>query len=147
MAKREMITYPTRKLLGVIDDPDRGREAVAALQATGVPAADIRLLLGEEGRIDLGRLGRRPNLLSRAVRVFQFMSMDQLPDFLVYERALLDGRAVIAVHVANRDAMLAARTVLDRFDAHFLNHFGRLSTEELTLWRGPEPEIPGALRR
>ena len=147
MAKREMITYPTQKLLGVIDQPDRAREAVTALEATGVPAGDIRLLLGEDGRRDLGRLGSRPNLLSRVVRVFQFMSMDQLPDFLVYERALLDGRAVVAIHVGNRDAMLGARTVLDRYGAHFLNHFGRLYTEELTLWRGPEPEIPGALRR
>ena len=34
-----------------------------------------------------------------------------------------------------------------RFGAHFLNHFGRLSTEELSMWRGEEPEIPGALRR
>jgi hypothetical protein len=37
--------------------------------------------------------------------------------------------------------------VLERFGAHFLNHFGRLSTEELSMWRGPEPQIPGALRR
>ena len=75
------------------------------------------------------------------------MSMDQLPDFLVYERAIEDGRAVIAVHVRDRTAMLRARVVLERFGAHFLNHFGRLSTEELSMWRGPEPEIPGALRR
>lgn len=147
MPKRPMITYPTRKVLGVIDDPARAREAVAALEATGVPASDIRLLLGEEGRRDLATLGSRPNPLSRAVRVFQFMSMDQLPDFLVYERAIDDGRAVVAVHVGNRTAMQGVRTVLERFGAHFLNHFGRLSTEELSLWRGPEPEIPGALRR
>jgi hypothetical protein len=147
MAKRPMITYPTRKVLGVIDEPARARDAVAALQATGVPASDIRLLLGEEGRRDLATLGSRPNPLSRAIRVFQFMSMDQLPDFLVYERALEDGRAVLAVHVGNRTAMLSVRTVLERFGAHFLNHFGRLSTEELSMWRGPEPEIPGAFRR
>ena len=147
MAKRPMITYPTRKVLGVIDDPARAREAVAALEATGVPASDIRLLLGEEGRRDLATLGSRPNPLSRAIRVFQFMSMDQLPDFLVYERALEDGRAVLAIHVGNRTAMLGVRKELERFDAHFLNHFGRLSTEELSMWRGPEPEIPGALRR
>ncbi len=147
MAKRPMITYPTRRVLGVIDDPAQAREAVAELEATGVPASDIRLLLGEEGRRDLATLGSRPNPLSRAIRVFQFMSMDQLPDFLVYERALEDGRAVLAVHVGNRTAMLSVRTVLGRFDGHFLNHFGRLSTEELSMWRGPEPEIPGALRR
>ena len=142
-----MITYPTRKVLGVIDDPAQAREAVAALVAGGVQAADIRLLLGDEGRRDLATLGSRPNPLSRAIRVFQFMSMDQLPDFLVYERALDDGRAVIAVHVGNRTAMQDVAHVLERFGAHFLNHFGRLSTEELSMWRGPEPEIPGALRR
>ena len=145
MAKPSMITYPTRKVLGVIDDPAAAREAVGALLATGVPAPDVRLLVGDEGRRDLAMLGSRPNPLSRAVRVFQFMSMDQLPDFLVYERAIEDGRAVIAVHVANRSTMDAVRPVLERFGAHFLNHFGRLSTEELSLWRGPEPEIP--LRR
>jgi hypothetical protein len=147
MAKRPMITYPTRKVLGVIDDPAQARDAVAALEATGVPASDIRLLLGEEGRLGLATLGSRRNPFSRAIRVFQFMSMDQLPDFLVYERAIEDGRAVVAVHVADRSAMKAAREVLERFGAHFLNHFGRLSTEELSMWRGPEPEIPGALRR
>jgi hypothetical protein len=147
MGKRSMITYPTRKVLGVIDDPAQAREAVTALEATGVPASDIRLLVGEDGRRDLATLGSRPTLLSRTIRVFQFMSMDQLPDFLVYERAIEDGRAVVAVHVANRTAMQAAREVLERFGGHFLNHFGRLSTEELSMWRGPEPEIPGPLRR
>ena len=147
MAKRSMITYPTRKVLGVIDDPAQAREAAAALEATGVPASGIRLLVGEDGRRDLATLGSRPTLLSRTIRVFQFMSMDQLPDFLVYERAIADGRAVVAVHVADRTAMQAAREVLERFGGHFLNHFGRLSTEELSMWRGPEPEIPGPLRR
>jgi hypothetical protein len=54
---------------------------------------------------------------------------------------------VVAVHVRDRDAMLRARVVLERYGAHFLNHFGRFQTEELTLWRGPEPRIDDALRR
>ena len=143
---RRMITYPTSRLLGVIDRPDDGPAAVQALLAAGVADA-VDLLAGEDGLDRLGRLGSPPGPLSRIVRAFQFMSMDQLPDFLVYERALEDGRAVLAVHVGNRTAMLGVRTVLERFGAHFLNHFGRLSTEELSMWRGPEPEIPGALRR
>jgi hypothetical protein len=147
MAKRPMITYPTRQLLGVIDDPAQAREAAIALVATGATTGEVRVLVGDEGRARLANLGRKPNPLSRVVRAFQFLLMDQLPDFLVYERAIEDGRAVIAVPVADRDAMLRARTVLERFGAHFLNHFGRLSTEELTLWRGDEPDIPGPLRR
>lgn len=147
MAKRPMITYPTRQLLGVIDRPEAAREAGGALVATGVPAGHVRLLQGEAGREQLANLGSAPNVLSRIVRAFQFLSMDQLPDFLVYERALVDGRCVIAVHVDDRDAMLRARVVLEWFGAHFLNHFGRLSTEEVSLWRGEEPDIPDPLRR
>ena len=147
MTRRPMITYPTRRLLGVIDDPTQAREALAALADSGVPPVDIVLLEGAEGRELLGRLGAKPNLLSRLVRAFQFMSMDQLPDFLVYERAIEDGRSVVAVHVPHRESMLRTRALLERFDAHFLNHFGRFSTEELTMWRGDEPEIPAALRR
>jgi hypothetical protein len=147
MAKRPMITYPTERLLGVIDDPARARDAVAALEAAGVPVADVRLLEGPDGGDQLASLGSRPTVLSRLVRAIQFLSMDQLPDFLVYERAIDDGRAVVAVRVRDRDAMLHARAELERAGAHFLNHFGRLQTEELTLWRGPEPEIDDTLRR
>ena len=38
-------------------------------------------------------------------------------------------------------------SVLERHGAHFLNYFGRLSTEEVSMWRGEEPAIPDALRR
>lgn len=147
MPKRPMITYPTRQLLGVIDDRAGAQEAAAALAGAGVAATDVQLLEGPEGRERLGQLGSQPNPLSRVVRAFQFLLMDQLPDFLVYERAIDDGRVVVAVHVADRDAMLRAKVVLERFDAHFLNHFGRLSTEEVSLWRGEEPAIADALRR
>ncbi len=81
------------------------------------------------------------------MRAFQFLSMDQLPDFLVYERAIEDGRAVVAVRVADRKRIGAVRPVLERYGAHFMNYFGRLSTEEVSLWRGDEPEIPDVLRR
>ena len=147
MARRPMITYPTRQLLGVIDDPARARAAVDALVVTGVPPGDVRILEGADGLSQLANLGSRPNPLSRTVRFFQFLLMDQMPDFLVYERAIRDGRAVVAVHVPDRDAMARSRLVLERFGVHFLNHFGRFATEELTMWRGPEPEIPDALRR
>lgn len=145
--RRQIITYPTRRLLAVVDQPQAAVEAARALVAEGVAPADVEVLAGADGRDRLGRLGSPPNPLSRVVRLFQFLSMDQLPDFLVYERAIDDRRAVVAVHVADRAAMLRARTVLERHGAHFLNYFGRFQTEEVSMWRGPEPDIPGPLRR
>jgi hypothetical protein len=142
-----MITYPTNRLLGVVDDPAAVTPITRALAEAGVPADAVDVLVGEAGVDRLGRLGARASPLSRLVRLVQFMTMDQTPDFLVYERALRDGRAVLAVRARGRDGMLPAADVLRRHDAHFLNWFGRFVTEELTLWRGREPEIPDALRR
>ena len=144
---RGYITYPTGRLLAVIDNPAEASEAVAALTQAGFDPAGIALLVGADGRIGLGRLGPPPSVLGRLIRSVQFLSMDQTPDFLVYERALDDGRAVLAVRVADRPAMLRARDILEDHGAHFLNHFGRLMTEEVSRWRGPEPEIPDSLRR
>ena len=142
-----MITYPTNRLLGVIDDPDATPGAVDALVAAGFALDTVVVLAGETGRDRLGRLGHDPNGLSRVVRMFQFFLMDQTPDFLVYEAALLDGRAVVAVSVGARERMLTASGILARHGGHFLNHFGRFATEEVTLWKGEEPAIPDALRR
>src|SRR4051812_50071472 len=90
-----MITYPTSRLMGVIDRPEDAPVAVQAVLAARTADA-VDLLAGDDGLERLGRLGPRPGPLSRLVRAFQFMTMDQTPDFLVYERALLDGRAVVA---------------------------------------------------
>ncbi len=79
--------------------------------------------------------------------MFQFLLMDQTPDFIAYEAALIEGRAVIAVRAASRERMLQATTVIEGHGGHFLNSFGRLATEEISLWRGPEPRVPDALRR
>jgi hypothetical protein len=144
---RRMITYPTNRLLGVVDVPADAAGAADALVGVAFAPDEVVVLVGEEGRDRLGRLGHDPNALSRLVRLLQFTLMDQTPDFLVYEHALLDGRAVIAVHVADRDRMLEAAAVLERRGAHFLNYFARLSTEEVSMWRGEEPAIPDALRR
>jgi hypothetical protein len=73
--------------------------------------------------------------------------MDQMPDLVLYEAALADGRPVVAVHARERTAVLAARSVVVGAGGHFVNHFGRTSTEEFDPWRGPELELPELMRR
>ena len=147
MPARPMITYPTQRLLAVIDDPGACEGGGDGARRGRRRAGDVEVLAGTDGRAQLAALGSRPNPLSRLVRAFQFLSMDQLPDFLVYERAIEDGRAVVAVRVTSRDRIATLRPILERFGAHFMNYFGRLSTEEISLWRGDEPTIPDVLRR
>ena len=76
-----------------------------------------------------------------------FTLVDQMPDFILYEAALLDGRAVLAVRLTSTETKLTARQILHDHGAHFINFYGRFATEELDAWRGPELDIPDILRR
>jgi hypothetical protein len=86
-------------------------------------------------------------LFARAMRLARSQSdaWDLVQD--TYERALRDGRAVVMVHVHGDAPKVAAQRILKSHGGHFINYYGRFATEELDMWRGPEPEIPGYLRR
>lgn len=135
-------TYPTNQLLGVIDDPAVAERAVAALVASGFASSDVTLMSPDVVR-------EPPRLWTRLVRVFQFMSMDQGPDFHYYEAAVREGRAVVGVRIRGRGRarVEGARDLLQAHGAHFINYFGRFQTEEITQWRGPEPQISEYLKR
>lgn len=144
---KRSLAYPTNHLLAVIDDPAAAASAASALKTAGFGTADVILLRGTEGADRLDGLGEVGGPWRRMVRAFQFMSMDQMPDFRTYEGAIRDGRAVVAVAAGNRAAAIKARDILMAAGGHFINFFGRLSTEEFSRWRGPELASPGYLRR
>lgn len=146
-APRRSIGYPTNRLLAVIDDPAEAAAAMAELQAGGIATRDLDILRGEEGADRVDGTGHVSGWLARLRRAFDFTLMDQLVDFAVYERALRDGRAVAMVHVHGDAPKAAAHAILKRHGGHFINYYGRFATEELDMWRGPEPDIPGYLRR
>ncbi len=146
-APHRAIGYPTNRLLAVIDDPKDAAAAMSELATSGIAARDMELLRGEEGADRVDGTGEVSGWLGRLRRAFDFTLMDQLVDFAAYERALRDGRAVVMVHVHGDAPKDAVRQTLKRHKAHFINYYGRFATEELDLWRGPEPDIPGYLRR
>ena len=144
---RRFINYPTNRLLAVVDDPAAAEAAVAELTAGGLPPAAIERLSGAADAARLDGLGGRHGRLSRVLRTVQFMTMDQMPDFLLYETAIGMGRTVLALREPDAERRRRAVEILRRHGAHFMNWYGRFATEELSLWRGPEPAIPGLWRR
>jgi len=144
---RRAIRYQTNRLLAVVDDPTEAVAAIAELAAAGVATRDLEILRGDEGADRMDGTGEVSGWLGRLRRAFDFTLMDQLVDFAVYERALRDGRAVVMVHVHGDAPKVAAQRILKSRGGHFINYYGRFATEELDMWRGPEPEVPGYLRR
>lgn len=146
-ASRRAIGYPTNRLLAVIDDPVDAAAALAELKAAEFNDRDLEILRGAESADRMDGTGEVSGWLGRLRRAFDFTLMDQLVDFATYERALRDGRAVVMVHVHGDAPKEQAHQVFKRHGGHFINYYGRFATEELGLWRGPEPDIPGYLRR
>ena len=144
---RWAIGYPTNRLVAVFDDPADAATALAELRAHGFAERDLELLRGQEGGDRMDSTGEVSGWLWRLRRAFDFTLMDQLVDFAAYERGLRDGRAVVMVRVHGDAPKAAAHENLKRHRGHFINYYGRFATEELDLWRGPEPAIPGYLRR
>jgi hypothetical protein len=135
---RSMIRYPMDWLLAVIDDPKSAHEAAAALVAAGFDAEQVKVLEGATAGGSLADLPTSKGAIGRLIRLIQFVTMDQTPDLRLYEAALDDGRAIVAVHCSTREKLLEVRDLLVVHGAHFQNHFGRYATEEFSRWRGPE---------
>src|SRR5512135_1119980 len=144
---RRALAYPTDHVLGVLDDPARVPATLEALAAARFAPDAVTVLVSSGGGTTMGRLGRPRGLAQRLLRFVRFTTMDQQPDLQLYEAAVADGRAVVAVHVVDDEARRRARTALEGSGAHFLNFYGRFYTEELTRWQGPELDLPDYLRR
>ena len=132
------------RLVGVIDDPTQAQQARRRLVELGVPMADIDLLVGEAGAERLDSTGEG-GWWQRIVRLSQYISTDQSTDLVMYDAALRDGRAVIAVRIADKTLKPPVTAILQDAGAHLLSFFGRMQTEEISRWRGPELVLPDML--
>ena len=133
-------------LVGVFDDHPAAVAVAARVAALVIPAADIRLLRGEEGARVFASDGRTGAWL-RLSRLSQYFSADQSSDFPMYDAAIKDGRTVLAVRIADRKRKSDVIRAAIEGGGHFLNFSGRLQTEEISRWRGPELVLPPFLPR
>lgn len=135
------------RLLAVLDTPDALAAATRALEETGVAGVAIEVFTGDEGAAAFDASGGKHGPLARLLRTVQFTLMDQMPDFAYYEAAARQGRSVVSVKPRNEAQMRGAVDALRANGGHFINYFGRFTTEEFERWRGREPELPGFMRR
>jgi hypothetical protein len=125
------------RLVGVVDDPadtDRIRDSLLAI---GIADEDIEVLVGQEGAVRLDSTGGA-GLRHWAVRLTQYLIVDQSTEFVMHDAALRDGRALIAVLIRDRSLKRKAIGVLHEEGAHLISFFGRIQTEEISRWRGDE---------
>jgi len=135
------------RLLAVLDTGAAAEAAVTALAAAGFGPGAVQVLRGAGDADRIDSRGLVAGRWRRAWRIVQFTQTDQMVDLAVYEAALRDGRTVVAVHARRLDERDRARRALEGAGAHFMNFFGRIATEDISRWRGPELPLPEHLRR
>ena len=141
------IGYPAGSLLAVLPDAGSAAAAAAALRGAGIADGDITILRGPEGADRLDGTGAVNGVIARLRRLVSFTLMDQLVDMALYEQAVREGQAVLMVRPRDDARQAAAIAALRGHGGHFINYYGRFATEEIERWRGPEPNVPGVLRR
>jgi hypothetical protein len=135
------------RLLAVFDTRADAQAAVQALTGAGVDPSQIELYEGDEDAAAFDASGQRRGLRGRLYRIIEFSWADQAPDFAWYEAAVREGRVVLSVRVRGQRQLKQATDIVLAHGGHFVNHFGWFETQELARWRGPEPNVPGFLRR
>jgi len=140
------ISYPTGKVLAVFDSPVDADRAVAALAEAGIAPGAIDRFAGPSDADRFDASGARHGIVARALRAMQFSLMDQLPAMAWYEAALREGHVIVAVRAGDRAGTLRSVETLRDAGGHFINRFGRLSTEEFARWRGPEPRVASLMK-
>jgi cell division inhibitor SulA len=147
MAPRREKVVTVQRLMAVIDKPEAASLAAGALVREGFPAEAITVLHGDRDADRVDSLGKMSGPWRKLWRAVQFTQADQMVDLVMYEAALRDGRAVIALHARRAEDRERAKRVLAAAGAHFMNYFGRLSTEDISRWRGKElPRHPNLYR-
>jgi hypothetical protein len=135
------------RLLAVFDTRAEAEAAAAALAEAGFERPAVELFEGPDDAAAFDASGRRRGLRGRLYRIIEFSWADQAPDFAWYEAAVREGRVVLSVRVRGQKPVRAAADIVLANGGHFINHFGWFETQELTRWRGQEPNLPGFLRR
>ena len=135
------------RLLAVFDTPAAAADAAREIEALGVEPERIETFSGDEGAAAFDGSGVHHGVLGRLYRMIQFTLVDQAPDFTYYEAAARQGRVVLSVRPKGEKQMRAAVGVERARGGHFINWFGLFATEEFERWLGPEPDMPGFMRR
>jgi cell division inhibitor SulA len=147
MAPRREKVVTVQRLMAVVDKPEAASLAAGALVREGFPAEAITVLHGDQDADRVDSLGKMSGPWRKLWRAVQFTQADQMVDLVMYEAALRDGRAVIAVHARRAEDRERAKRVLAVAGGHFMNYFGRLSTEDISRWRGKELPLHPILYR
>jgi hypothetical protein len=123
------LSYPTDKLVAIIDAMPDAEHARHELIEAGFAPDAIGLQHGtraEERTVHYTDFDPLPQL----ARLLHVHSIEH-EQAVVYEQALRQGQSVIAIHAPKTEARERALRILETYNAHYVNFYGKWTIETL----------------
>jgi FixJ family two-component response regulator len=131
MSEGQFISYPTNRIVAVVDDDTSASAATDNLiQALGLGPDEVTVLCGPEGARTIDPSGEHHGLIARIIRLVQFTTMDG-DHAQRYADEAAAGHCVVLVHLADDNQIQAAREILNQHGGHFINWYARFHFETL----------------
>ncbi len=132
----EFWRYPSHRVLGVFDDPNRVSDAISSLKESNFDDNAIEVLCGAEGEKQIDFTGEKHGWWGTFVRSLQNLSTERL--FLeYYQNELHSGHYLLEVKVANPDEKKAAANILNENSAKRVTYFGNWFIEGIGAKQHP----------
>jgi hypothetical protein len=125
----EFLSYPTNKVVALLDDPDSVRRAIADLVRDGFDEDEIHVLSGSKGAARLDLDGRHHGFRARLYRWVERLS--DTTDWLERHSLHLAGGGFGLTVPADKNRKAQAADILGRHGAHDSAYFGAVSWEVL----------------
>jgi hypothetical protein len=130
----EPLQYPANHVIGILDTHEQTACAVDGLVTGGFLESEIEILRGAEEADRLDQTTGRRGLVALTIRLFQRIGLENAEIEMKehYEKALRDGRTVMAILAPTDERKDRAAQILKECGGHFINFYGRLAVQRIT---------------
>jgi len=125
------LTYPTNKVVAIVDTPEQLRSAIAELNQAGFGEDKIDVLCGQSGADRLDVTGEHHGFLARLYRFMEKFGDMESENLRDYQHELRGGRFLLAVEVPDEQRKAQVLQILESHGGHRINFYGRWEVQGL----------------
>ncbi|TEU20932.1 MAG: hypothetical protein E3I13_03475 [Gammaproteobacteria bacterium] len=130
--KQNFETYPTNRVVAIVDSKMEADEVCCELMDAGFDGADIDEAVGKEGLKFLDPDGRNHGLMTKLIRKWQFVAQGEELKYLNrIKKGLEEGHTVMSVPALTESARGKVAKILRSHHAEGIRYYGRFYVENL----------------
>ena len=130
--KQNFETYPTNRIVAVVDSKMEADEVCCELMDAGFDSADIDEAVGNEGLQFLDPDGLNHGLMTKLIRKWQFLAQGEELKYLKrVKKGLREGHAIVSIPALTESSRNKVTEILRSHHAKGIRYYSRFYVENL----------------